>query len=60
MKSVVPRAVRRNGYAVLNAEDDLVYGMRELTDGYVVLFSMDENNKNIQRQARRGRISCVL
>ena len=59
VKSVVPRSVHKNGYAVLNAEDDLVYGMRELTDGYVVLFSMDENNKNIQRQARRGRISCV-
>jgi len=59
VKSVVPRSVSPDGYAVLNAEDDLVYGMRELTDGHVVLFSMDENNKNIERQARRGRISCV-
>lgn len=59
VKSVVPRAVSAEGYAVLNAEDDLVYGMRELVDGHVVLFSMDESNKNIQRQARRGRISCV-
>ncbi len=59
VKSVVPRAVSKRGYAVLNAEDDLVYKMRELTDGHVVLFSMDENNKNIQRQAKRSRISCV-
>lgn len=59
VKSVVPRAVSSKGFAVLNAEDDLVYKMRELTDGHVVLFSMDENNKNIQRQAKRGRISCV-
>jgi cyanophycin synthetase len=59
VKSVVPRAVSRRGYAVLNAEDDLVYKMRELTDGHVVLFSMDENNKNIRRQMERGRISCV-
>jgi len=59
VKSVVPRSVSKKGYAVLNAEEDLVYGMRERVDGHVVLFSMDENNKNIQRQARRGRISCV-
>ncbi len=59
VKSVVPRAVSKKGYAVLNAEDDLVYKMRDLVDGRVVYFSMDENNKNIERQARRGRISCV-
>jgi len=59
VKSVVPRAVSKKGYAVLNAEDELVYNMKELVDGQVVLFSMDENNKNIERQARRGRVSCV-
>lgn len=59
VKSVIPRAVSKRGYAVLNAEDDLVYQMKEWVDGHVVLFSMDENNPNIERQARRGRISCV-
>ncbi len=59
VKSVVARAVSKKGYAVLNAEDELVYKMKDLTDGHIVLFSMDENNKNIDRQARRGRISCI-
>src|SRR5205085_12574352 len=59
VKSVVPHAVSPKGYAVLNAEDELVYNMRELVDGHAVLFSMDESNKNVQRQARRGRVSCV-
>ncbi len=59
VKSVVPRAVSKKGYAVLNAEDELVYNMKELVNGHVVLFSMDENNKHIERQARRGRVSCV-
>lgn len=59
VKSVVPRAVSKKGYAVLNAEDEHVYRMRELVDGKVVYFSMDENHPNILRQARRGRISCV-
>ena len=55
----MPRAVSKRGFAVLNAEDDLVYQMKEWVEGHVVLFSMDENNPNIERQARRGRISCV-
>jgi cyanophycin synthetase len=59
VKSVIPRAVSKRGFAVLNAEDELVYQMKEWVEGHVVLFSMDENNPNIERQARRGRISCV-
>jgi cyanophycin synthetase len=59
VKSVIPRAVSKKGYAVLNAEDQHVYNMKDRVEGHLVLFSMDENNKNIQRQARRGRISCV-
>ncbi|MEO7660328.1 MAG: cyanophycin synthetase, partial [Pyrinomonadaceae bacterium] len=59
VKSVVPRAVSRKGYSVLNAEDPLVYAMKEKSDGKVVCFSMDENHPNIKRRAERGRISCV-
>ncbi|MGE3466649.1 MAG: cyanophycin synthetase [Pyrinomonadaceae bacterium] len=59
VKSVVPRAVSKKGFAILNAEDELVYQMKELSDGQVVCFSMDENHKNIKRRAERGRISCV-
>ncbi|MBL8181673.1 MAG: cyanophycin synthetase [Blastocatellia bacterium] len=59
VKSVVPRSVSKKGYAVLNAEDPLVYKMKELVDGKVVCFSMDENNPTIKRRAERGRISCV-
>jgi cyanophycin synthetase len=60
VKSVVPRAVSRRGFAILNAEDELVYKMRDLVDGRVVCFSMDENNRNIKRRAERGRVSCVF
>lgn len=59
VKSVVPRSVSKRGYAVLNAEDEHVYRMRKLVDGKVVLFSMNENNENIQRNAQRGGISCI-
>jgi cyanophycin synthetase len=60
VKSVIPRAVAKNGWAVLNAEDELVYKMRDLVDGKVVCFSMDENHPNIRRRAERGRVSCVF
>lgn len=59
VKSVVPRSVSKKGYAVLNAEDKLVYKMKELVEGKVVCFSMDENHPNIRRRAERGRVSCV-
>lgn len=60
VKSVVPRAVAKDGWAVLNAEDELVYRMKELVDGRVVCFSMDEDHPNIRRRAERGRVSCVF
>ncbi len=59
VKSVVPRSVSKHGYAVLNAEDENVFRMRKLVDGKVVLFSMNEDNENIKRNARRGGISCI-
>ncbi|MBK9216512.1 MAG: cyanophycin synthetase [Chloracidobacterium sp.] len=59
VKSVVPRAVSKKGFCVLNAEDKLVYEMKELSDGAVVCFSMNENHPNIKRRAERGRVSCV-
>jgi cyanophycin synthetase len=59
VKSVVPRSVGKNGFAVLNAEDENVFWMRKWVDGEVVLFSMDENNENIRKHADNGGISCV-
>jgi cyanophycin synthetase len=39
VKSVVAAVVRREGHAVLNADDPLVYAMRDRTPGDIVLFS---------------------
>lgn len=61
VKAVVPETVMPGGYAILNADDDLVYDMRNgLQDGVnVALFSMDENNPRIQRQMNRGGLSAI-
>jgi cyanophycin synthetase len=39
VKSVIAAVVKREGHAVLNADDPLVYAMRDRTPGDIVLFS---------------------
>jgi len=60
VKAVVPRAVGKNGYAVLNADDELVYAMSEDTPGRVALFSMEEENAHIVEHTSDGGIACVF
>ncbi len=59
VKGVVPRSVSPKGFAVLNAEDKNVYQMRKNVAGTVVLFSMDENNENIQQHSKNNGVSCI-
>lgn len=60
VKSVVPETVFRHGYAVLNADDDLVYAMKDDLKCNIALFSMDENNKRIKEHSRDGGLSAVF
>lgn len=59
VKAVVPETVFKHGYAVLNADDDLVYNMREELKCNVGLFSMDENNKRIKKHCSKGGLAAV-
>lgn len=59
VKGVVPETVWPEGYAILNADDDLVYKMQNDTSCKIALFSLDENNPRIRRHAERGGISAV-
>jgi cyanophycin synthetase len=59
VKAVVPETVFPHGYAVLNADDDLVYKMRKGLDCNVALFSMDENNPRIREHAAKSGLACV-
>ena len=59
VKSVVPETVFPRGFAILNAEDDLVYAMRENLECNIALFSMDENNPRIQRHCKKGGFAAV-
>jgi cyanophycin synthetase len=59
VKQVVPETVCDNGYAILNADDDLVYKMRKDLDCKIALFSMDENNPRIKRHCEEGGKAAV-
>ena len=59
VKAVVPETVKTDGYAILNADDDLVYDMRRNLDCNVALFSMDENNPRIKALQRLNGITAI-
>lgn len=59
VKSVVLETVFKHGFAILNADDDLVYAMHEDLDCNVALFSMDENNPRIKKHCADGGIAAV-
>ena len=59
VKGVIPETVHKDGYSVLNADDDRVYAMRNNIESQFALFSMDEQNPRIKRHSSRGGISAV-
>ena len=59
VKKVIPETVKKTGFAILNADDDLVYKMHEELECNVAFFSMDENNPRIKRHCKRGGYAVV-
>jgi cyanophycin synthetase len=60
VKSVVPRSTWRDGYAILNADDDLVYNMQGDLNCKIALFSMDENNERVVDHYKNGGLAAVI
>ena len=59
VKAVVPKTVLKSGYAILNAEDDLVYAMHKELDCNVAFFSMDEKNPRIINHCKKGGYASI-
>ena len=59
VKRVVLDSVKKDGWCILNADDE--YSMRLAGDLHskVALFSLDENNPHIKKFAKEGKITCV-
>ena len=60
VKCVVARSTKKEGYAILNADDDLVYDMRKEVDSHVALFSMDENNPRVEKHCKKGGLAAFI
>jgi cyanophycin synthetase len=60
VKGVIPESVLPTGYAILNADDDLVYNMRKGLDCNVALFSLDENNPRIKEHMDKNGIAAIV
>lgn len=59
VKRVVLDSVKKDGWAVLNADDE--YSMKIAGDlrCKVALFSLDEENPHIKKYAKEGKVTCV-
>ena len=58
VKEVVAKSVSEDGYVILNADDDLVYAMRETVTGRVALFSMYHDSLRVQKHCESGGIAA--
>lgn len=56
IKSVVPQSTAKTGYAILNADDDLVYQMKDSVKGNIALFSLNAVNPRIKQHMANGNL----
>jgi len=59
VKATVPLAVHPDGYAVLNADDDMVYNMGHQLKCKVAYYSMDANHPNVLEHVKNGGLAAV-
>jgi cyanophycin synthetase len=57
-KAVVVKSVMPSGYAILNADDDYVYGMRKELECKVALFSMNVNSNRLNDHLKNNGIGA--
>lgn len=60
VKAVVPETCFKHGYAILNADDDLVYAMKDGLTCNIAYFSMDENNPRIVKHCKEGGYAAIF
>jgi len=60
VKQVVPETVCKRGYAILNADDDLVFAMKKDLDCNIALFSMRDDNPRVIEHCSRGGKACIF
>jgi cyanophycin synthetase len=59
VKSVVINSVKKDGWGVLNADNEYCVRIGKRADCNVAYFSRDENNPVIRSHCRKGGIACI-
>ena len=59
VKGVVARAVKRDGYTVLNADNEYCVSISKTTDCHIAYFSLDEHNPIIIEHCKQGGIAAI-
>ncbi len=59
VKGVVVRSVKKDGYAVLNADNEHCVGIAKDADCKIAYFSLDENNPVIVEHCKKGGIAAI-
>lgn len=59
VKGVIPESVKPAGYAILNADDDLVSKMAKSVSCKVAYFSLDEKNPIIKEHCNGGGLAAI-
>ena len=59
VKGVVPESVLPNGTAILNADNEWTFKMKDSLECKVALFSVDENNSRIKAHLNQGGLAAV-
>lgn len=59
-KSLVVEAVKKNGYAVINADDEMSLSILNRIKCNIVFFSKDKNNEYIHENTEKGGISIYI
>ena len=60
VKSVVPKSTANEGFAILNADDDLVYRMKRGLDCQIALFSINPGNKRLIHHCENGGLGATI
>ncbi|MDX1838780.1 cyanophycin synthetase [Legionella taurinensis] len=60
VKEVVARSTAPTGYAVLNADDELVFAMKQSLTCQIALFSMHKDNQRIDEHCRAGGLAAYI
>ena len=59
VKGVVVKAVKRDGYAVLNADNEHCVQISKTADCNVAFFSLNENNPVIKEHCKKGGVAAI-